>query len=157
WFYRDQEQLQTIAKLLVGAPAGRIEIWVAGCATGEEAYTLAMIGRHVGRDVHVVATDINETALAIARRGVHSAPSVRDVPEVDRRWLAPQDNRFIVDPALRPDVVFLRHNLVELPPVAPTRGGWDLVVCRNVLIYFAPKTSARMLDRFARVLREGGS
>ena len=153
WFYRDQEQLQTIAKLLTEAPAGRLAIWVAGCATGEEAYTLAMIGRSIGREVNVLATDVNETALEAARRGVYSSLAVRDVPPNERRWLTPHGNRFSVDPALRQDVSFMRHNLVDAPPQAPNRGGWDLVVCRNVLIYFAPSTSSRVLERFGRALR----
>jgi chemotaxis protein methyltransferase CheR len=157
WFYRDLEQLQTIAKLLVNAPAGRVSVWVAGCATGEEAYTLAMIGRRVGRDLQILATDINERALTAARKGVYNPSSVRDVPEHDRRWFSTENNRFVVDPELRADVNFLRHNLVEPPPLATARGGWDLVVCRNVLIYFAPATVVRVLDRFARSLCNGGS
>jgi len=157
WFYRDQEQLQTIAKLLSEAPAGRLAIWVAGCATGEEAYTLAMIGRSIGREVSVLATDVNETALEAARRGVYSALAVRDVPPNELRWLSPQNNRFSVDPVLRQDVNFMRHNLVDLAPQAMHRGGWDLVMCRNVLIYFAPSTVVRVLERFARALREGGA
>ncbi len=157
WFYRDQEQLQTIARLLSEAPAGRLAIWVAGCATGEEAYTLAMIGRSIGREVSVLATDVNETALEAARRGVYSTLAVRDVPPNERRWLSPQNNRFAIDPVLRQDVNFVRHNLVDSAPQATNRGGWDLVVCRNVLIYFAPSTVVRVLERFGRALREGGS
>jgi chemotaxis methyl-accepting protein methylase len=157
WFYRDQEQLQTIAKLLAEAPAGRLAIWVAGCATGEEAYTLAMIGRSIGRELSVLATDVNETALESARRGVYSTLAVRDVPPNERRWLSPQNNRFSVDPVLRQDVSFMRHNLVDSPPQATNRGGWDLVVCRNVLIYFAASTTVRVLERFGRALRDGGS
>jgi chemotaxis protein methyltransferase CheR len=157
WFYRDQEQLQTIAKLMAEAPAGRLAVWVAGCATGEEAYTLAMIGRSIGRDVSVLATDVNETALEAARRGVYSTLAIRDVPPNERRWLSPQNNRFSVDPVLRQDVSFMRHNLVDSPPQATNRGGWDLVVCRNVLIYFAASTAVRVLERFGRALREGGS
>ena len=157
WFYRDQEQLQTIAKLLSEAPAGRLAVWVAGCATGEEAYTMAMIGRSIGREVSVLATDVNETALEAARRGVYSSLAVRDVPPNELRWLSPQNNRFSVDPVLRQDVNFMRHNLVDLAPQAMHRGGWDLVMCRNVLIYFGPSTVVRVLERFARALREGGA
>lgn len=156
WFYRDPEQLDTIAKLLVAAPAGPIAVWVAGCATGEEAYTIAMIGRRVGRELRVFATDINESALAAARRGVYSALAVRDVPELERHWISQRDDGFVVDPLLRANVSFTRHNLVETPPRAPW-GGWDLVVCRNVLIYFAPGPAARVFDRFAQAVREGGS
>ena len=156
WFYRDPEQLRVIARLLVAAPAGPLSVWVAGCATGEEAYTLAMIGRRVGRDLWVMATDVNETALAAARRGVYSALAVRDVPEFERHWVPQRDEGFVVDDALRAVVRFQRHNLVDPPPQAP-RGAWDLVVCRNVLIYFAPSAARGLLVRFARVVREGGA
>jgi len=156
WFHRDPEQLASIARLLTDAPPGPISVWVAGCATGEEAYTLAMIGRRIGRDLRVLATDVNETALAAARRGVYSAASVRDVPESDRQWLTPRDHGFEVEPALRSAVRFERHNLVD-PPPNPPRGAWDLVMCRNVLIYFAPGPASRLLARFARVVREGGA
>jgi chemotaxis protein methyltransferase CheR len=156
WFYRDPDQLHTIATLMLAAPPGRLSVWIAGCATGEEAYTMAMIGRRIGRPLSVLATDVNETALAAARRAVYSALAVRDVPELDRRWLTPRDNSFVVDDALRSSVTFERHNLVDPPPIGP-RTGWDLVVCRNVLIYFAPGAAARVFKRFARAVREGGS
>ena len=155
WFYRDLEQLHTIKQLLAAAPPGRLAVWVAGCATGEEAYTLAMIGRSVGRELTVLATDVNETALAAARRGVYSAGAVRDVPDRERRWLTARDNVFVVADALREQVSFARHNLVDPPPISPL-GGWDLVVCRNVLIYFSPGAAVRVLQRFARAVREGG-
>ncbi len=156
WFFRDPEQLQTIAKLLTAAPPGPLSVWVAGCATGEEAYTLAMIGRRIGRDLSVLATDVNERALAAANRGVYGALAVRDVPEAERRWIPQQDNGYVVAPALRENVRFARHNLVDPPPRAP-QGGWNLVVCRNVLIYFAPTAAMRLLERFARAVCEGGS
>jgi chemotaxis protein methyltransferase CheR len=156
WFYRDPDQLRTVAQLMTEAPPGRIHVWVAGCATGEEAYTMAMIGRRIGREVTVLASDINETALAHARRGFYGALAVKDVPEIERRWITRHDNRFVVDDALRSSVTFVRHNLVEPPPDGP-RNGWDLVVCRNVLIYFAPNSAAQVFKRFARAVREGGA
>jgi len=156
WFYRDPEQLRVIAGLLHTAPAGPLSVWVAGCATGEEAYTLAMFGRRIGRELWVLATDVNETALAAARRGVYSALSVRDVPEYERHWVPQREHGFVVDDVLRSTVRFQRHNLVDPTPQAP-RGAWDLVVCRNVLIYFAAPAARRLLARFARAVREGGA
>jgi chemotaxis protein methyltransferase CheR len=158
WFYRDAEQLQTIAGILPTAPPGPIAVWVAGCASGEEAYTLAMIGRRIGRELHVLATDVNEDALKAANRGVYSAPAIRDVPPNEMRWFSEQDGGYTIDPALRSNVRFVRHNLVDPPPQPPTaRGGWDLIVCRNVLIYFSAASAARVLERFARALSDGGS
>ena len=156
WFYRDPEQLRIIEKILANAPTRPLTVWIAGCATGEEAYTLAMIGKRVGRQLNVLATDINDSALAAARRATYTALAVRDVPDADRRWLLPQGADFAVDKELSANVTFARHNLVDAPPRAP-RGGWDLVVCRNVLIYFAPTPAMRVFERFARAVREGGS
>lgn len=155
-FYRDNEQLQTVAKLIAEMPSGPVHVWVAGCATGEEAYTIAMIGRRVGRDVSVLATDINEVALVAARRGVYNAFAVREMPARERRWLIERDGTYTIDSGLRGSVSFVRHNLVDPPPVPP-RGGWDLVICRNVLIYFSELERDRLLQRFARSVREGGS
>lgn len=155
WFYRDAEQLQTIAMLISAMPNGPVSVWVAGCATGEEAYTIAMIGERVGREVTVLATDVNETALAAARRGVYGAPAVRDVPPRERRWLPERDGTYTVEPTLRERVAFARHNLVDAPP-APPRGAWNLVICRNVLIYFSHLQAQNLLLRFARSVREGG-
>jgi chemotaxis protein methyltransferase CheR len=158
WFFRDPEQLQTIAGILAEAPPGHIAVWVAGCASGEEAYTLAMIGRRIGRELSVLATDVNEDALKAANRGVYSASAIRDVPVGEMRWFSEQEGGFAVDRALRSNVQFVRHNLVDPPPQpSPSRGGWDLVVCRNVLIYFSATAAARVLERFARSLRDGGS
>jgi two-component system CheB/CheR fusion protein len=160
-FFRDGEAFHALERELALLHAGRpahepVRAWVAGCATGEEAYTLAMIGRRIGRDLWVMATDVNETALAAARRGVYSALAVRDVPEFERHWVPQREEGFVVDDALRAMVRFQRHNLVDPPPQAP-RGAWDLVVCRNVLIYFAPSAARGLLVRFARVVREGGA
>lgn len=156
WFYRDSEQLQTIARLLSAATPGPLSVWVAGCATGEEAYTLAIIGRRIGRELHVLATDVSQSALDIARRGVYGPAAVRDVPEIEKKWVPMRDGAYRVEPALKEHVTFQRHNLVEPPPIGP-RGGWDLIVCRNVLIYFSPTAAMRLLERFARAIREGGS
>jgi len=158
WFYRDAEQLQTIAGILAEAPPGPLAVWIAGCASGEEAYTLAMIGRRIGRELNVLATDINEDALKAAGRGVYSALAIRDVPVAEMRWFSEHEGGFAIDRALCTNVRFVRHNLVDPPPQPPSaRGGWDLVVCRNVLIYFSPGSAARVLERFARSLRDGGS
>jgi chemotaxis methyl-accepting protein methylase len=158
WFFRDAEQLQTIAGILTEAAAGTLGVWVAGCASGEEAYTLSIIGRRIGRELNIVATDINEDALKAARRGVYSALAIRDVPVAEMRWFSEHEGGFAVDRALGSNIRFLRHNLVDPPPQPPTlRGGWDLVVCRNVLIYFSAGAAVRVLERFARSLRDGGS
>jgi chemotaxis protein methyltransferase CheR len=87
---------------------------------------------------------------------VYSALSVRDVPDLDRHWVPQREAGFVVDDALRSSVRFQRHNLVD-PAPQPPRGAWDLVVCRNVLIYFAPTAARRLLARFARAVREGGA
>jgi chemotaxis protein methyltransferase CheR len=156
WFFRDAQQLESIAQLFAtGFPAGRkLSVWVAGCATGEDVYTLAMLADRAGRPVQILGTDINSDVIAQAGEGVYSAWSVRDVPEEHRRHFTPTKNgKHEVAAALRPQVSFLRHNLKDPPPAS---GAWDLILCRNVLIYFSPDGAAAIAAQLGRALAPGG-
>jgi chemotaxis protein methyltransferase CheR len=161
WFFRDPDQLAVISKqLATGWPAGRrVSIWVAGCATGEDVYTLAMLADRAGRPATVHGTDINSEALAQARAGRYGDWAVRDVPPALRPFYLPQrlpDGRFDVSPLLRQAVSFQHLNLRDPSPPAPTSGGWDLIVCRNVLIYFSAATALTTVADLGRALAPGG-
>jgi chemotaxis protein methyltransferase CheR len=154
YFYRHPEQLGA----LVGALAprdGPLRIWSAGCATGEEPYSVAMAllgaGR-AGRGDRIVATDVSERALRTAQAGVYNAWSLRRMPAAARsghlegegRWRVSDEARFLVE--------FRRHNLVADPPP----GAFDAVLCRNVLIYFEPQAAAEIVFRLASAVIPGG-
>lgn len=137
----------------------RIRIWSAGCATGEEAYSLAiLITEHLGDElddftVQIFATDADADVVAFARRGVYSAAALASVPEAYRsRYFAPVDNGWAVSQRVRGMVIFGEHDLGQRAPFPNI----DLVLCRNVLIYFTPELQKRALQLFAFSLHNEG-
>lgn len=138
----------------------RVRLWSAGCATGEEAWSLAIVaqealGEHGGR-VEVIGTDINPRFLERARGGWYGPWSFRDVDPARReRWFDPERDGWSVKPAVRRSVRFSSLNLLDLDSA-----GWpsavDVIFCRNVAIYFDLETVARVAARLARSLRGGG-
>jgi chemotaxis protein methyltransferase CheR len=102
--------------------------------------------------VEVLGTDINSTALEGARLGRYGTWTVRDLPDVDRYFERGERSRFHIAPRFKEVVRFERHNLVD----SPTRGDWDVVLCRNVLIYIARERARRVVEGLADALRPGG-
>ncbi|MFL5264374.1 MAG: CheR family methyltransferase [Anaeromyxobacteraceae bacterium] len=153
-FWRHPEQLAALRELLPSLGPGPLRLWSAGCASGEEAYTLAMLLAEAGRDDgRVLATDVSADALAQARAGRYGHWSARRLPAALReRWLRASGHELDVAPALRARVALAHHNLVKDP--AP--GAFDVVVCRNVLIHFAPATAAAVLRALFGAVRPGG-
>jgi chemotaxis methyl-accepting protein methylase len=159
WFFRDIEQWRAVEVLLDRAASQHpmLRIWIPGCATGEDAYTMALIARRRGFPVQITASDINPAVLARARRGLYNGWSIRDVPSEHRSFFHPHgDAHFELDEAFRRSVTFTTHNLVDAP-LAPREGPWDLVLCRNVFIYILRAQSEPTLRRLALSLRVGGS
>jgi chemotaxis protein methyltransferase CheR len=160
YFFRHPEQIEAMRALVLDvAPKDRpLTIWSAGCATGEEPYTLAMALLDAGRagcPDRVVATDVSERALEVARRGVYGEWSLRRLhPAIRARHFDPdRDGRLSVRAAVREHVDFRRGNLIRDPAPAT---GFDLVVCRNVLIYFTAETAAAVTARLLEAVRPGG-
>ena len=159
YFFRHPEQLAAIRQLAIAAtPRERpLAIWSAGCATGEEPYTLAMelldAGR-IGVGDHILATDVSSRALAVAKEARYGEWSLRRLdPVVRNRHFESQPPQVLVRPQIRAMVEFRRHNLVREPAPAT---GFDLVVCRNVLIYFNPPTASLVVEKLAVTLAPGG-
>lgn len=137
----------------------RLRLWSAGCATGEEPYSLAILLHQVLKghiscwDISILATDADEIALERARAGVYRAASFREIsPEALSPYILPQHDLFRVAPAVKALVKFQRRDL--LADSYPT--GMDLIACRNVLIYFARPEHDRILAGLHRALREDG-
>ena len=160
-FFRDAAQLELVGEILEdlahehGSP---IHVWSAGCATGEEPYSIAMIAHARRLPVRVVGTDINEEFLERAARGRYGSWSLRRMPDEWRRlYLDADGDGFVVDERVRSMVSFARHNLTEAgPPLPPGRRAWDVVLCRNVFIYFAPETIRAALTHMSGVLASHG-
>ncbi|MDR3641162.1 MAG: PAS domain S-box protein [Humidesulfovibrio sp.] len=135
-----------------------IRIWVAGCSTGEEAYSIAMLLDEYmersgsRRGVKIFATDIDQNAVETARKGAYSARTMQNVsPErMERHFRLGRDH--IVLPRLRERIVFVHHNLLQDPPFLHV----DLVLCRNLLIYLTPPLQDKALTLLISALNPGG-
>jgi chemotaxis protein methyltransferase CheR len=166
-FFRHPDQIEILRNHLVPdllaarSPDHVFRLWSAGCATGEEPYTLAIVLDELGLGdrVHILATDISQSALARARRAEYGDWSLRGVPDEARRaHFEKIGSRFSVLPRFRRRVAFEHHNLAldTYPSIASGIWGLDLVFCRNVIIYFAPETTRAVARRLHDALAPGG-
>lgn len=162
-FYRHRPTFDLLREqVLPGfASLGRpVRVWSAGCGRGEEAYTLAMLLDEAGLAGNVAATDIDALALEHARRGVYAEEAAAELPATLReRYLerleAPRAPRWRVRAALKGRVQFSRRDLTQSDAV-PGAAPFDLVCCRNVLIYWSPQAQARLLANLRAALAPQG-
>ncbi len=136
-----------------------IRVWVAGCSTGEEAYSLAMLfADHMERverhfKIQIFATDIDSGAINFARAGLYPESIVADVPhELLKYFIFRKDNTYVVDKRIREMVVFANHNLIKDPPFSKL----DIVSCRNLLIYLEPVLQRKLIPLFHYILNPEG-
>jgi chemotaxis protein methyltransferase CheR len=136
----------------------RLRIWSAGCSTGQEAYTVAMMlkendARWAGWSLDITATDVSQTAVARGRRGRYSQFEIqRGLPvRTMLRWFEQDGDEWVVDPRLRRMIRFATHSLLMPPP-----GQFDIILCRNVLMYFAPAIRRTVFDRLHEALAPDG-
>ncbi len=136
-----------------------IRVWSAACATGEEAYTIAMVlaealgEEEYRRRVKIYATDLDEEAIALGRVATYSARQLQDVPEhLREKYFEASKNAYTFRSDMRRGVIFGRNNLVQDAPI----GHLDLLICRNTLMYFNAETQARVLNRFHFALKDRG-
>ena len=162
-FFRDTDAFarleRVVADILANKqPGDDIRVWVAGCATGEEAYSLAILfSERLGASfdqyrLQIFATDIDLDAMALARRGVFAAASLAHLDRGRIRTnFTPHGDRYEINKNLRDVVIFARQDLVQDPPFLRL----DLISCRNVLIYFQSELQARLLSVFHYALNPG--
>ncbi len=163
YFFRELPQLQALVQHVLAPPAARGErprVWSAACASGEEPLSLAMLLAQAGllEQVELVASDVSRRALARAQRGEFSPRSLRspEAEELARGWLERKGSRWVVAPRLRDAIHWQRVNLNVTAEVR-AMGEFDVVLCRNVLIYFADPVAARVVQDLAATLRPGGA
>ena len=137
----------------------RLCVWNAGCATGQEVYTTAIVlAETLGRDtflrrVKIYGTDLDDDAVAIARRGAYDERELEGVPAaLLKRYFQRRGARRAFDPDLRRAIVFGRHDLIQDAPISKV----DILVCRNTLMYFNAETQERVLERLHLSMNEGG-
>lgn len=127
--------------------------WSAACSTGEEPYTLAMLFDQLGINHSIQATDLDEKALEQAKRGHYIERSLKELsPNKIARYFIQNGTEFKIQASLKKNITFKKHNLLE----DDYGNGWDLVVCRNVMIYFTEDAKKKIYQKFADSLRPGG-
>ena len=168
-FFRDREAFEALEREVLPAlfkdrsPDEPVRVWVAGCATGEEAYSVSMLLREAANaagsaaagpiPMQVFATDIDERALAVARAGLYAPSIATDVPPVRlAQHFTPSEGGYRVAKAVREPVLFAAHNVLRDPPFSRL----DLICCRNLLIYVGREAQASILEMFRFALRPGG-
>jgi chemotaxis protein methyltransferase CheR len=165
FFFRQADELRALdwralSELARARGSSHVRVWVAGCASGEEAYTLAMLASEsfapAPAPVSILATDISCSILALAERGRYRARATRGVtPELRQRYFAVDGDQLVAGGQMRQMVSFSRHNLTRdpLPPGAP----FELITCRNTLIYFEGDSVRRVVESFQRALAPDGT
>lgn len=163
FFFRELEPLRRVVShfVLPALRAGKKpRIWSAACATGEEPLTLAMLlaQENVLSECEIIASDISERALEKARGGRFSKRSLRSGmdAELAQRWLYEDSDKLRVAPELAAAVAWKRINLCDRSETE-TLGQFDVIICRNVLIYFRDETVVRVLEGLSGQLRGGGA
>ncbi|NIA70164.1 PAS domain-containing protein [Pelagibius litoralis] len=162
-FFRDsaiwQALSDTVEKLVrVREGTEAIRVWIPGCSSGEEPYTIAMLFAEAMRKlnkrvkVQIFASDLDTEALATGRRGVYPSSAAEQMdPKILRRYFTPVASEFSVKQQIREMIVFSRHDLIQDPPFSRI----DLISCRNLFIYFTPDLQRRVLERFHYALNPG--
>jgi two-component system CheB/CheR fusion protein len=164
-FFRDPSAWESLAEDVIGRILASkqdnepIRIWSAGCASGEEAYTLAIVlAEALGAEefrsrVKIYATDLDEDALTHGRLASYTPRQLRDVPDQLRdKYFDAGNTVYTFRQELRRAVIFGRHDLIQDAPISRL----DLLVCRNTLMYFTAQTQARILARFHFALKDTG-
>ena len=167
YFFRNGEQFRAFSevalpeRMRVRADRRRLQILSAGCASGEEAYSLAILLSERLADpswsVSIGAVDLNAAALARAAQGSYSPWSLRETPaDTQRRYFRPRGPELVLDEGVRRLVRFEERNLAEADGDLWLPGTYDVVFCRNVLMYFTPENAAALVGRIATSLAPGG-
>jgi two-component system CheB/CheR fusion protein len=156
-FFRDTEAFETLRSMVLPSIVSdkkhkdQIKIWCMACSTGEEAYSIAILfAEYLGRNklqdlqVKIFATDIDPNVLEVASKGVYQGPLEKEIPSsLLQKYFIKEDNNYRVTPDIRKMVVFARHDVLKDPPFSKM----DLLLCRNMLIYFDPYLQSRVLQK----------
>jgi chemotaxis protein methyltransferase CheR len=165
YFFREADHFrfleETILPELRLEKGDRLRIWSAGCASGEEPYTIAlMLLEHFGvnirhLDIGIIGTDISMTALDQGSEGVYPEQRIGRLPAVYRKYFKKNDNGlYKIDDKAKKLIMFKRLNLMEGD--YPFRGQFQIIFCRNVMIYFDQETKLNLVQKFRHYLGEGG-
>ena len=168
YFFREYSQLRALIdeifeelQLDRDARGSRpINVWSAGCSSGEEPYSIAMLTREAGlkpgADVRIYASDISRRMLRKARKGIYRETSFRETdPHLRDKYFVEKDRLWQISDDLKRDVDFIHLNLLDASKIALLRS-MDVILCRNVIIYFNIDTKCQVIRTFYDKLRQGG-
>ncbi len=144
-----------IPLLLASQPSSRLRAWSAACSTGEEPYSLAVLLSEGGHALNssILATDIDATALARAQAGCFSTRSISSLPPaLIEKYFVAANGDYVAANSLKRLIQFRRHDLIT----ERFDSGFDLIICRNVMIYFTEEAKSNVYQKFSRALRPGG-
>lgn len=167
YFFRHAEQFNALRELALPerlaarSGSGMLRLLSAGCASGEEPYSLAILLRERGLEpslkVTVQGFDLNPDSLKKATGGLYSPWALRETSvELKERWFTPEGRDFRLAKAIRDAVRFDRHNLIQPDPELLPPESYDVIFCRNVLMYFTPEHAASIVERLTTALAPGG-
>ncbi len=166
-FFRNRAHMAALGQTILPVlhrrlpPGAPIRIWSAGCATGEEAYSIAItaieaLGSSPSRPIEIVGSDLSEAALTRARAGVYRGRSLGNLTEAQRgRFFIPRDDSLVVSDTLRRVVRFEQRNLLD--PIPPALMGVQIIFCQNVTIYFQLETCRALMGRFYETIADDGT
>lgn len=167
YFFRHADQWRVLAEVALPertrdrAGTRALHLLSVGCASGEEAYTLAMVATEAlpgpGWHVHVLGVDVNRAALRTAARARYHPWALREVPPAARqRWFRRHGRRYEVVGEIRRRVTFAQGNVADAAPALWPRGRYDVILCRNLLMYLHPLAARNLVARMTRALAPGG-
>ena len=157
-FFRNKARWDVLDKKILPEmikPNQTFKVWSAACSSGDEPYTLAMLlSQHMDlKHVEILATDLDEKILARAREGIYTERALKEVPDsLKKRYFTFDQNVYHIDPALKKAITFKKHNLLE----DPYPKNYDLIVCRNVMIYFTEEAKHAIYHKFSDALKDNG-
>jgi len=156
-FFREEHHFGNLRDTLSARAHSKLRIWSAGCSSGEEPYSIAMVLRDLPYlnqcDAKVLATDIDTVALATAQKGQYPIEKRTPIPTTYDRFLEVHSDHFSCSQDIRNLVTFKRLNLMEAWPFGQL---FDIIFCRNVIIYFDKPTKTKLISRFVDQLTSGG-
>jgi chemotaxis protein methyltransferase CheR len=154
-FFRHPGQFEALSRHVLPRLPGPVSIWSAGCANGQEAYSLAMVLDELGKEGSVIATDVSTRALQRTAAARYMTRELSGLSAARRdRYLVGGPDSWEVRPSIRDRVTVQHHNLVH-DTIPPSSANCDIVFCRNVLIYFSPEKAKALLARLAKQLPAG--
>ncbi len=164
-FFRDSDAFSALESMVIPAlikskkPGETIRIWVPGCSTGEEAYSIALLlenelsSRNEDRGAQIFATDLDSNAINVGRQGLYPESISVDVPEkYVKKYFTKSDSTLQIKRNIRDMLIFAEQNVVKDPPFSKL----DLISCRNLLIYMEPEWQAKVISLFHYALKPGG-